>query len=151
MTYAVQADIENEFKRVSFDDPNDAISNVALSDFLDQADSVINMYIEKRYLLPIVSSNALLVLKKIAIDIVAYRVTKILSLTKSVPIPDGRVVQEITEGTAYRESMNLLKGIGSNDFDLPGEDLKNPASGLSSFHVDNPNIAPIFQKGVDQW
>lgn len=151
MTYATEADITAELKNMTFGSTK-SITSDAVSDFLAQADAQINMFIGKRYETPVTGAESLLVLRKVAVDIVVYRVTKILDLTKSIPIPDKAIPQNITEGTAYRQSIDLLKAIRDDKMDLPGEAEINVDSGLASFNteagVDNP---AIFQKGVMQW
>ena len=151
MTYATSADIRAELKNIAFTSTS-SVTDDAILDFLDQAEALINMYIGQRYVTPVTSAEAILVLKKCEIDIVVYRVTKILDLKKSVPIPDTAIPQDITEGSAYKQCIKLLESIRDNDMDLPGETPINPDSGLASFNtepgVDNP---ACFQKGVDQW
>jgi phage gp36-like protein len=151
MTYAVESDIASELKNIPFNASTSVTSN-AVCDFLDQADAQINMYIGKRYVTPVTTASSLLVLKKIAVDIVVYRITKILDLTKSIPIPDKAIPQSITEGTAYKQSIDLLIAIRDGKMDLPDEAEINATSGFASYNteaaVDNP---PVFEKGVDQW
>ena len=152
MTYATQSDIENELKGVTFT-ASSQVTASAVGDFLEQADAIIDMHLVKRYTTPITGSDSLLIVKKIAIDIVAYRITKILDLKKSVPIPDNNVIQNITEGSAYRESMKMLIAIRDNKMDLPDETELNAYSPLISFHTEtgNNDIEPFFEKGVKQW
>lgn len=152
MTYATTADIENELKNISFSISSD-VKISAISGFLNQADAVIDMYIGKRYTTPATASGALLVLKKIAIDIVVYRVAKILDLKKSIPIPDSKIIQDITNGDAYKESMRMLTAIRDDKMDLPSETEISATSGLASFHTESGNsaIVPEFKKGTDQW
>ena len=152
MTYASTADIQAELKNLNVS-ATSAVTSAAISDFLDQSESLINMHVGKRYVTPITATESVLVLRKIEIDFVVYRVSKILDLKKSVPIPDARVIQDITEGSAYRDSMKTLMAIRDNKMDLPGETLINNSSALSSFHTEtgNSGIVPLFEKGVQQW
>lgn len=151
MTYATQVDIENEFKRISFNDTNDVVSSTALAGFLDQTDAFIDMYLEDRYNLPIVSSGALLVLKKIAVDIVVCRVRGIVDLTKSNPFASENVKQDSTSTKGCCDNNATLNMIKNGRMKLPGEELKDPTGGLSSFHAENITIEPVFKKGVTQW
>jgi phage gp36-like protein len=151
MTYAVLADIEAELKKVVFT-ANSPINIDAINDFLDQADALINMYIGNRYATPVTAPQSILVLKKIEIDIVVYRYAKITNLKRSVNIPDERPIQDITEGSSYKESMKLLAGIRDNIFDLPDSTPVRPSSGLASYHTEPGNDdEPVFKKGVEQW
>jgi phage gp36-like protein len=152
MTYATQANITSELKGIVFDSSSQ-VKAADITEFLDQADAQIDMYIGKRYDTPVTGTKSLNILKKIAIDIVVYRVTKILDLSKSTPIPEAGVVQDITEGSAYRESMKMLVAIRDNIMSLPDATLANAVSGLGSFHTESANsdITPVFDRELQQW
>lgn len=152
MTYATIDDIEAELKGINFTTTSQ-VTSTAVNNFLLQTDALINSYIYERYELPITGVESLEILKKIEIDFVVWRVSKILDLTKSEPIPAGGVPQEITEGSAYRESMALLASIKANKNDLPDATEINPTSPLASFHSDpnNLNITPFFDMESQQW
>jgi phage gp36-like protein len=150
MTYSAVTDIENELKNTTFSSTS-IVTSTAVSDFISQADATIDMYLSKRYSLPITDATALIVLKNISIDIVTFRVAKILDLKKSGSIPDNHVVQDITNGDAYKESMRKLVAIRDGVMDLIGETAITPQSSLSSLQYENSDLVPFFQKGVDQW
>lgn len=152
MTYATQANITSEMKGIVFDTTSQ-VKAADIAEFLEQADAMIDMYIGQRYTLPIAGSKSLLILKKIAIDLVVCRVNKILDLSKSNPIPADGVVQDITEGSAYRESMKLLMAIRDNKADLPDTASTSETAGLASFHTEpaNIDIVPTFDRELQQW
>jgi len=152
MTYALESDIIEEMKGIAFGSAGQVTSD-AIAGFLDQADAQINMYLGKRYDTPITGASSLLIVKKIAVDLVVYRASKILNLKKSVPIPHSNIPQEMTAGSAYRESIKTLTMLRDNKLDLPDETEIDSVSGLSSFHTESGNagIVPFFEKGVDQW
>jgi len=152
MPYATEQNIKDEIRGLDLDGES-AVTAQAVVDFIDEADALINMYIGKRYTTPITDTTSALVLKTICIDIVVYRVTKIITLSRSIPIPDSKVVQEITEGTAYKRSMRFLADIRDDKMNLPDSTLTDTNSGLESFHTDSGNTAidPCFEKGTKQW
>lgn len=150
MTYATENDIANEFKNGVFN-ANTTVNSSALSGFLSQEGALIDSYIVNRYALPISDPQAILVLKKIEIDLVAYRVAKIQDLKKSNPIPDGRIVQDLSNGASYRQSMKMLQALKNGELDLNGETEINPTGGLSSFATDNTDCSPVFKKCEKQW
>jgi len=152
MAYALKTDILNEMKGLALD-ATTSVTGAAVVGFISEADAVIDMHLNKRYTTPVTASASLLVVKKISIDIVAYRVAKILSLKKALPIPNPNVVQEITEGSSYRESMKMLRAIRDNEMDLPGESLTDSTSSLASFHTETGNsaIVPLIEKDSQQW
>lgn len=155
MTYAIEEDIQNELKRIVIGGDTGVTRN-AIVDFLTQEGAKIDAFIGKRYTTPIVLADdpkSFALLKKIEIDFVVYRVTKILNLSRSVPIPEKGVTQDITEGSAYRESMKMLQQIKDGKLDLPDSDLINSSAGFGSFHSEsiNSDVVPCFDRTAQQW
>lgn len=153
MSYCTAANVTSELKNVTFN-ASSSVTSAAVLEFIDQADAIIDMHIAQRYSAPVTSgAKSLNILKKISIDLVVYRIAKILNLSKSVPIPDQKVIQEITEGSAYRESMKLLVAIRDNLMNLPDATLLDSTSGLASFHTEtgNSEIVPVFDREEQQW
>lgn len=151
MTYATELDIQNEFKDISFGNANDILDSSVISDFLAQTDAFIDMSIGQRYILPVVDSQALLILKKIEIDIVVCRIRKLIDLTKSSMYPSDNVPQENTKTQGSCDNNATLKAIKDGQLTLPNTDFANAGGGLTSFHAENTDIYPVFMKGVTQW
>jgi len=152
MAYCTSANIAAELKNMPISTTSN-VTSASVLEFIEQADAIIDMYIGQRYATPVATAQAVNILKKISIDIVVYRIAKILDLSKSNPVPDGVIIQDITEGSAYRESMNMLKAIRDNVMALPSATLIDAASGLLSFHSESANsdIIPVFKKESQQW
>lgn len=151
MTFAISTDIESEFRNIVFGSgSNAAISTAEVDEFLTQTDALINGILKPKYELPITGSNSLEILKKIEIDFVAFRVSKILNLKKSIPLPDKTIVQDLNNGFAYKESKKLLDAIFEGKFVLPDADLLTGSSGLSDFNSAN-SIEPIWKRDTKQW
>ena len=90
------------------------------------------------------------ILKKICIDLVTFRITKILSIKNAFAIPESKIIQEITEGTAYRRALKLLDEIKKGEINLIGVERVQQFGAMKSYCKEN-NIQPIFEKETDQW
>lgn len=149
MTYALESHIVGEMKGVTFSSSS-FVTTSKISEILDEADAEINGYINARYNLPITDSSALLFLRKIAIDIVVYRVSKILEIKSSKPIPDGRIIQDISSASTYRQAIKVLEGIRDGKNQLYGATLKSSVGNVKSYNNTN-NIEPQFKVDEQQW
>jgi phage gp36-like protein len=149
MTYATTTDIQSEFKSLPLS-ASSAVTTTEVEKFLEETDAIIDTFLAARYTLPITGTKSLLVLKKIEIDFVAYRVAKILNLKKEVPLPDENIIQELNEGAAYRESKKLLDGLFTGKMLLPDESPKTSGSGMSDYNSAN-SVEPIFERDTKQW
>lgn len=109
---------------------------------------MMDQYLRPRYTLPVTDATSLLFLKKICIDLVVYRVTKILQPKVAAPIPED-AGQDISHVTAYREAMKMLKFIMEGKTTLPGEEEKG-VNFFSSTAVDDDHCSE-FEFCEKQW
>ncbi len=151
MTYALSTDIETEFRDLDLTaGPNKSLIKSDIDAFLDETEAFINTHLSNRYELPIVGFESLLLLKKIEIDLVAFRVAKILNLKRETPIPDSRIEQDLNYSAAFQQSTRLLNDLFEGTILLPDNDPKTAGSGISSFNQTN-NIQPIWERDTRQW
>jgi len=148
MTYAAVADIQNEFRKITFDGSSD-FTDVRIQGFLDEADAQINLCLSNKYVIPITGVQSLLVLKRIEIAIVSARVAAIIDL-KQYQNQDKVIKQEFNKRDYATESMKLLKDLQEEKITLIDADLINSDYGMSSTLIDDC-IQPIFKKYKDQW
>lgn len=149
MAYAVVSDIESEFKNTTFT-AGDSVTDTEVTQFIAEEEAVINATIANRYEVPITGTEALLVIKKITIKYVAYRIAGILNLKKAVPIPKEMISQEINEGTAYREAQKMLMAIKDGKIILNDAVARSTVQGIVSYNATN-SICPIWEKETQQW
>lgn len=152
MAYSTAADISSEFKDISFT-ANSSVTESEVTEFIAQADAIINSYVGAKYLLPIAASytEALSLLKSIEIAIVSTRVGKILKVKSG----KAKVDQEATGPTGRSWAMSMLKKIKDCDLlllDSDGAQLPLVAGGTttSSNNVDI-DLQPTFKRNTDQW
>lgn len=146
--YCTSSDIVENIKDGVFSSST-AVTSSALSAMIAQESAVIDQHVTPRYTLPLSDASALLFLKKICIDLVVYRVTKVLQPKTATPAPDGSIVQDISHSSAYREAMKMLKSIMDGKMTLPGEAVKS-VSFFGSTGVDDDHEGE-FESGERQW
>lgn len=147
-TYCTEQDAKDNIKGLEVGASN-KITDSILLDLIAQESAVIDQHIRRRYVLEVTDATSLLFLKKICIDLIAYRVTKILQIKTAVNMPNGQTVQDITHSSAYREAMRMLKDIQKGKSTLPGEEERS-TSFSSSTAVDCSHSTEIEYE-EQQW
>ena len=147
--YATEAQIEANLKGVDFSEANAVVNTAALVDILAEESQVIDQHIQPNYDLDITDADALIFLRKICIDLVVYRVAKILMPKEQKFTPDGRVIQDISYSGAWRKAMDMLKKLASREIALPNVAVKSKV--FVSSTLDTCNIKPTFEKDTRQW
>ena len=149
MAYSEVSDIESEFKNITFDS-NSAIEESEVNLFIAQEDAVIDATISNRYEVPITGSNAIVVMRKISIAYVAYRVAKILNLKKDIPIPKEMISQSINEASTFRVAKKNLEDIQSGKIVLNDAVARSSEQGVKSYNASN-SIGPLWERDTKQW
>lgn len=148
MTYAAVVDIQNEFRKITFDGTSD-ITDTRVTGFLEETDAMIDTLLSVRYQLPITGTKSLLVLKRIEIAVVAERIASILDL-KQNKVVSSTIKQEYNKKDKANIAIKMLNQLVDGIIILPDAVLLDSQYGFSSYTEDN-NIEPFFEKGVDQW
>ena len=149
MSYATPADIQAEFKELTLS-TDTQLTTVKVQGYLDQTDQIIDSYLGTVYTVPITGTKALVLVKKIEIDLVASRVAKILQI-KTAAVLDGKGIrQEIIDQSAYKNAMAFLKDLQAGKASLLDADFISSGSGVESY-TQKYGYEATFQRGVDQW
>lgn len=148
MAYATATDIVEEFKRLDIESVDSIMTTAKVERFIDESSAEIDIYLSAKYETPITGSTSLLFLKKICIDLVAFRLVKIISIKKAVPASND-AYQEILEGRFYNEAMEKLKMLAYGKLVLPDAVSQGSAS-IRSYNVAN-DTEPVFRKDERQW
>ena len=147
--YATEAQIENNLKGFDASEANVEVDSAVLIDLIAEESQVIDQHIQGRYDLPVIDADALVFLRKICIDLVVYRVAKILMPREQNKLPDGTVIQDISHISAWRVAMKMLEKIMEGKTTLPSttEQSKN----FFSSQQDDDNIEKKFFLDEKQW
>ena len=147
--YATEAQIEANLKGADFSAANATVDSAALTEILAEESQVIDQHIEPNYTLNITDADALIFLRKICIDLVVYRVAKILMPKEQKFLPDGRVIQDISYSGAWRKAMDMLKKLLNREIALPNVAVKSKV--FVSSTLDTCDIKATFEKDLRQW
>jgi hypothetical protein len=145
MAYCTQAQVESEFKHVVFTTTT-SVTDTDITRFIAEADAEINAQVGTRYETPVTTGDALLIMRKISILLVAARIKDILQ----VKMADKEREQDTRGGAMRAEAKRLLDAIIKGTMLLPGATLASSADGVRGFCVDEA-IEHNFQRNVDQW
>lgn len=146
--YCSQSDVQANMKGLELNAAT-KVTPTTLAGLITQESAVIDQHIRRKYELEITDTTSLTFLKKICIDLVVYRVTKILQPKVAVATPEGENMQDISHSSAYREAMRMLKDIQTGKSTLPGE-AERDFSFFSSTAVDDDQEME-FDSGCKQW
>lgn len=149
MGYATQADIQGDLKGVNFDESR-SIDAAQVAAMIEQESAVIDQYISVKYALPITDAGALLVLKKICVDLVVHRVSKVLEIDGNTDAPDPNMYQS-SRGAAFKNSLNMLKMFKTGQMPLTGAEINEGK--VEKVYVSPAKNASerIFKKDEVQW
>ena len=146
--YATEAQIIANLKGLVVGASN-TITTAILSDILAEESQVIDQHIQPNYTLDITDADALIFLRKICIDLVVYRVAKILMPKEQKFTPDGRPIQDISYSGAWNKAMTMLKNLLIREIALPNISVKSRV--FVSSTLDSDNVTQTFEKDVRQW
>ena len=147
-TYALSADVANEFRKITFDGSSD-ITDTRVQGFLDEAEAEINTALAVVYVTPITGTISLLIVKRIEIAIVAARVAAIIDLKRSSS-QDKNIQQEFNKSGFARAARKSLEGLKNRITTLTDAELLNSDFGMSSETLDL-QVEPVFDKCKQQW
>jgi phage gp36-like protein len=144
MSYATVQYIEEEFKDVEFTSTS-ALTDTEVTRFLEEADAEIDMNLGTRYQTPITGTQALIIMRIIAIWLVKSRVSEILR------IKTGRIESDQDGGSDPAErAREMLTKISQGKLNLTDATLANSYDGVRSYTSENA-IEHVFDTETTQW
>jgi len=150
MAYAVVADVQAEFKSISFTSTTQ-VTTTKVGDWIAEADAEINSIIGIRYQTPVPSStDAAKICKTISIWLVKDRIRGVLEIKQVEDKVDQDVAGKSLRDRALEWAHNIAKGWQA----LPGALLITVSGGslggLESYNRSRDD-SNEFRKGEDQW
>ena len=148
MAYSTAAEIQQDFKNADFSTSTN-VTTAAVTQFIVEADALIDHYVGQRYVVPVTASaSTLSLLKLFSRSLVADRVRAILEVKQATNV-DGNQNPRRNLLT-YVEVLAELKKIQKSDLELVG------ATALVSsgpFYSSNASLGvePVAKKDVRQW
>lgn len=138
-----------EFKQITFNSTS-FVTDTDVTRYIEESDALINVYIQKRYTLPIpdTATEALKLLSLYSTLLVAERIRKILETKQAT----NSGANQSTRGMiSTKEIMDFLKDVSNGDKDLPGLDPSSPQTPFGSGTIAGFQVDPLFKKDVRQW
>ncbi len=147
MAYTTAAEIEADFKDMTFT----STSNVKTDDvtqFIVEADALINAYVGARYTVPVTSGDGLNLLKLLSRSLVAQRVKALLEVKQDTSKDANQSVKGVL--LSAKEVMAILSDIKNDILQLSGAASLVSSSGFYSNNVANC-VKPVVTKSDKQW
>lgn len=145
MAYCTVTQVAEEFKDVSFD-AGTTVTDARVTRFIEEAGAEIDSVLSRRYQVPITGTNALIVVRQVAIGLVAGRVKEIMRVKAS----DESKNQEGRGGDTASLARKLLSQIATGDVKLIDAIEASADQGVRSFVVSE-GVEHLFKRGEDQW
>lgn len=148
MAYATYTEIEADFKDTAFT----TTSNVKAADvtqFIVEADALINAYVGARYVVPVSGSgDGLNLLKLLSRSLVAGRIKKILEVKQEKNTDANQNIVGVL--LSPTQVMKILNDIKNDELNLDGAVLLSSDNGFYSNNVAN-DVCPVMKKDEKQW
>ena len=150
--YCTTADIEAEIKALSLS-ASSIPTTTQVTEFIDQESARIDSYLSSRYTTPISGTESLLIVKRLCIALVSWRVSDIISTRKVSQLPNGMISQDLSGATAYKQAMKDLELYRKGLISLPDSTVANASAGKSGFASGNSDAQYESQFDVNekQW
>lgn len=150
MAYSEVTDIQKDFPSVIFDDV--ATSKVKLADipeYIDDADALIDSYLAARYVVPVVATTALGVLRFYSRSLVSDKIKGLLEIRQQ---SNDRANQNVRTGLSTKDVIKILEDYKNGKSVLPGAELAFPDINSSTFAKGGTGIkTQRFYKDEEQW
>ncbi len=148
MPYCTVAQVESEFKSIDFSATDSLMPEATVTQFIVEADALINSFVGQRYEVPVTSGDGLELLKLYSRTLVAERIKGIWETKNAV---NSRADQNTRSSTLSKtDILNLLKSIAKGELALDGA-TKNVSGGVFSSYTYDNGISPVFKKEEKQW
>jgi Holliday junction resolvasome RuvABC endonuclease subunit len=148
MAYASNAEIEADFKDITFT----ASTNVKTADvtqFIVEADGLINSYVGTVYVVPVVvAGEGLNLLKLLCRSLVTARIKKLMEVKQETSGDANQNVLSVL--LSVSQVMAILKEIQKKDIALAGAVALTSGGGFYSNNAAN-DVAPVVEKDSRQW
>lgn len=148
MAYCTASDVQADFKSVVFNSTSN-VTSTAVTQFIVEADALINSFVGARWTTPITADASSLALMSLySRTLVADRIRGILANNQKTNTDANQQVK--SDGFSVKDVMLALNAIKNGDMQLSGASLLLPNAGFNSNNYNN-GVQPVFNKQVRQW
>ena len=148
MAYTTAAEIQADFKNIDFSATGAAIATAAVTQFIVEADALINSFVGVRYVTPISSGDGLNLMKLLSRSLVSARIRGMLEVKQAQSANANQNVQ-----TAFLSVAQVMKILTDIRNDVLGVDGAVPLVTSNGFFSNNyaNDIQPKVEKDTKQW
>lgn len=148
MAYTTSTEIQADFKNIDFTATGAAITTASVTQFIVEADALINSYVGSRYTVPITVESGLSLMKLLSRSLVAARIRGMLEVKQSQSTGANQNVR--SESLSVSDVMKILKDIRDDNLTVVGATPLVSSSGFYSNNSTN-DVAPKIEKDKTQW
>lgn len=148
MSYSVYGDVAAEFKSMTFSSTS-AVTDTQVTEFIAQADAIIDGRIGLKYTLPVTDTAGLKILKAISIAIVSDRVRDIMKVMTG-QAETSQQARPRGGSTVPAGPYQMLKDIIEGNLKLGNQALASTVDGISSGTIVD-DVCPVFDADLVQW
>ena len=148
MAYTTFEEIQSDFKDLEFLSGSGNVTQEDVTQFVVEADSLINAYVGARYVVPVSTGDGVNLLKLFSRSLVTARIKKILEVKQE----KSTDANQNSVGVLLSPSMvmKMLSDVRDDKINLDGAVSLLTGNGFYSNNVAN-DIAPVFEKDSKQW
>lgn len=147
MAYSTTADVQAEFKSVTFG-AGTTPTSTQVDGFISEADAEINARVGLKYTTPVTGAESLKILKTISVGLVAGRIQRILETKQATP---ELANQDTQVKDLAKEARSKLKEIVAGTLPLPDATLvSTDGDGVKSSNY-SAGVEHKFERDTDQW
>lgn len=148
MAYTTSTEVSQDFKDMTFASGSGNISSEDVTQFIAEADALINAYIGTRYTTPVSSGEGLTLLKLLSRSLVTARIKKILEVKQEKSTDANQSVVGVLLSPS--KVMEILKGIQEGSLTLIGASALLSSNGFYSKNSAD-EVEPVVKKDEQQW
>jgi len=147
MAYTTYTEIEADFKDMSFTTSTN-VKQADVTQFIVEADALINAYVGARYTAPVTSGAGLDLLKLLSRSLVSARIKKIMEVKQEKSTDANQSVTGVLLSPS--QVMKILNDIKNDELNLAGAELLTSSRGFHSQNVSD-DVEPVIEKDTKQW
>lgn len=148
MAYCTYSEVEADFKDMTFTTTSN-VKQADVTQFIAEADALINSYVGSVYQVPVTDSGeGLTLLKLLSRSLVTSRVKKIMEVKQEKSTDANQNVVSVLLSTD--KVMKILKDIQDKNIVLDGATALVSGGGFYSANVAN-DVSPVMEKDTKQW
>lgn len=147
MAYTTYTEVQGDFKDITFA-AGFNITDTKVTEFIVEADSLINSYVGSVYQVPVTTGDAVNLLKLLSRSLVASRIKKVLGVKQNKSVDANQDVTDVL--LSATTVMKILKDIQQKNNVLAGATLLDVNSGFYNNNVSN-QVQPKIRKDERQW